>query len=42
MGMDKMNDNFKCIYRILISLDGELDSLTFDINKISPNELGIS
>ena len=42
MGMDKMNDNFKCIYRILKSLEEELDSLTFDINKISPNELGIS
>ena len=40
--MDKMNDNFKCIYRILKSLEEELDSLTFDINKISPNELGIS
>ena len=37
-----MNDNFKCIYRILKSLEEELDSLTFDINKISPNELGIS
>lgn len=37
-----MNDHFKCIYRILSTIENDMDSKGFDIEKISPNILNIS
>ena len=37
-----MNDHFKCIYRILSTIEIDMDSKGFDIEKISPNILNIS
>ena len=38
----KMNDHFKCIYRILSTIENEMDSKSFDIEKISPKMIKIS
>lgn len=37
-----MNDHFKCIYRILSTIENDMDSKGFNIEKISPNILNIS
>lgn len=37
-----MNDHFKCIYRILSTIENDMDSKSFDIERISPNILNIS
>lgn len=37
-----MNDNFKCIYKILKALEKAMDYPEFDISQISPEKLGIS
>ena len=37
-----MNDHFKCIYRILSTIENEMDSKSFDIEKISPKMIKIS
>ena len=37
-----MNDNFKIIYKILSTLEKDMDLQEFDIEKISFNTLGIS
>ena len=37
-----MNDHFKCIYRILVAIENDMDSKNFDIEKISPERLNIS
>lgn len=39
---DKMNDNFKCIYRILKSLEKAMDYESIDIEEIGYEHLGIS
>ena len=37
-----MNDNFKCIYKILQTLEKALDYEKFDMNEICSERLGIS
>lgn len=37
-----MNDNFKCIYKILKSLEKAMDYSEFDISQISFEKLGVS
>ena len=37
-----MDDNFKCIYKILSALEKDMDLQEFDLEKISFNTLGIS
>ncbi len=37
-----MNDHFKCIYRILSTIENDMNSKSFDIEKMSPNILNIS
>lgn len=37
-----MNDNFKCIYEILKSLENAMDCTEFDISQIDYNKLGIT
>ena len=37
-----MNDNFKCIYKILRTLEKALDYEKFDMNEICSERLGIS
>ena len=37
-----MNDNFKCIYKILQTLEKALDYEKFDTNEICSERLGIS
>lgn len=37
-----MNDNFKCIYRILMAFEKSLDITEFDIAEISAERLGVS
>ena len=37
-----MNDNFKCIYKILKTLEENLDTVEFDIEKIGHTTLEIS
>lgn len=37
-----MNDNFKCIYKILKALEKAMDCPDFDINQISHEKLEIS
>lgn len=37
-----MNDNFKCIYKILSTLEAAMDYSDFDISQIDHNKLEIS
>lgn len=37
-----MNDNFKCIYKILSTLEAAMDYPDFDISQINHNRLEIS
>lgn len=37
-----MNDNFKCIYKILSTLESAMDYSDFDISQIDHNKLEIS
>lgn len=37
-----MNDNFKCIYKILRTLEKAMDYPEFDISQIDHNRLGVS
>lgn len=37
-----MNDNFKCIYKILKTLEKAMDYPEFDISQISHEKLGVS
>ena len=37
-----MNDNFKCIYKILKALEKAMDFSEFDISQINHEKLGIS
>lgn len=37
-----MNDNFKCIYNILKTLESAMDYPEFDMSQISHKKLGIS
>ncbi len=37
-----MNDNFKCIYKILKTLETAMDCPEFDISQINHEKLGIS
>lgn len=37
-----MNDNFKCIYKILSTLEAAMDYSDFDVSQIDRNRLEIS
>ena len=38
----KMNDNFKCIYKILKALEKAMDFPEFDLSQINHEKLGVS